>query len=281
MEFVRDLNDFETYGESVLTDVDTVTNESVTGTIESDLEGVVEDGEDNEELVDDDGRVLAAPEKKKRAKLQHICLTLWDTSVIHRAELKQMLKKEKWCGYVEGKEGSRTDRHDLRNAIYEEGVQDLKELRYRFPNQMAAPGGEAYTRKLMNDVTPVHEPERSEREHLWARELRCKLMGANNGREIITVHSMQTRQGKSKMMERLEFEYNQRREGSCLIMTVAPARDMMDTIKDFKHTLELLIIEIPKAKGELAFLKGAFGMMEHIKNGQTFASKFMTEAVRF
>lgn len=29
----------------------------------------------------------------------------------------------------------------LRNAIYEEGVHDL-ELRYRFPNQMGAPGGE-------------------------------------------------------------------------------------------------------------------------------------------
>ena len=167
--------------------------------------------------------------------------------------------------------GSRTDRHDLWNAIYEEGVHDLKELRYRFPNQMAAPGGEAYARKLINDVTPVREPEKFEREHLWERELRCKLMEADNGREIITVHSMQTRQGKSKMMERLEFEYNQRREGSCLIMTVAPARDMMDTIKDFRHTLELLIIEIPKAKGEPAFLKGAFGMMEHIKNGQAFA----------
>ncbi|CAB9527603.1 unknown protein [Seminavis robusta] len=175
----------------------------------------------------------------------------------------------------------RQDRHDLRNAIYEEGICDLKLLRYRFPNQMMAPGGERYARQLINDVTPVREPEKFDKEHLWQRELRSKLMQPDNGREIITIHSMQTRQGKSKFMQHLKWEYNQKREGSALILTVAPAKDLIDTIKDYRHSLELLVLEIPKAKGEPAFLKGVFSLLELIKNGEAFAPKYTTEPVRF
>jgi hypothetical protein len=112
-----------------------------------------------------------------------------------------------FCDSNQGK-GFRSDRHDLRNAIYEEGVHDLKELRYRFPNQMSNPGGEKYARQLINDVTPIRKPEALGSEYLWERELRCKLMEPDNGREIITVHSAVTRQGKTKMMEQLEYEYN-------------------------------------------------------------------------
>ena len=89
---------------------------------------------------------------------------------------------------------------------------------------MSAPGGEKYARDLINDVTPVRKPEPLNSEYLWERELRCKLliMEPDNGREIITIHSMQTRQGKTKMMEQLEYKYNQQREGSCLKMTALP-----------------------------------------------------------
>ena len=174
----------------------------------------------------------------------------------------------------------RQDRHNLRDAIYEEGIYDLKELRYRFPNDFSNPGGERFARQLINDVTPIRQPEKLD-EYLWQKELRNKLNEPDNGREIITVHSMQTGQGKSKFMQLLEWEYNQKRDGAALSIEVAPAKDLMDTIKDFRHTLELLILEIPKAKGDQAFLKGTFSMLEHIKNGQAFASKYQTEAVRF
>ena len=337
------------------------THESIqsshSGELDPDLEGVVD-------VVGEDGVVLAsdesAAEKKKRPKLQHVALTLWDTDEIHRDELKRMQKYYKWCGVEEGREicphtgkphlhvyimthwtkrkritevrkwftdetaqvqwpgglwigpvrdklgyfryckkdgdfrihghiftdsnrkgEERQDRHDLRNAIYEEGIEDLKVLRYRFPNQMMTPGGENYARQLINDVAPIRQPEKFDKEHLWQKELRAKLNQPDNGREIITIHSMQTRQGKTKFMQLLEWEYNQRKEGSALTMTVAPARDVMDTIKDFRNTLELLILEIPKAKGEQAFLKGMFSTLELVKNGQAFAGKFHTEVVRF
>lgn len=325
--------------------------------LDPDLEGVVD-------LVDEDGDVLAseltAEEKKKRPKLQHVALTLWDTDEIHRNELKRMQSHFKWCGVLEGREicpdtgkphlhvyiqthwtkrkritdirrwftdettdvtwpgglwigpvrdrlgyvkyckkdgdfrshgeiftdsnrkgEERQDRHDLRNAIYEEGICDLKVLRRRFPNQMMHPGGERYARQLINDVTPVREPEKFEKEHLWQRELREKLRQPDNGREIITIHSMQTRQGKTKFMQHLKWEYNQKKDGSALTLTVAPAKDLIDTIKDYRHSLELLIIEIPKAKGDPAFLKGVFSLLELIKNGEAFASKYQTETVRF
>ena len=146
---------------------------------------------------------------------------------------------------------------------------------------MSNPGGEAHARKLINDATLVRQPEKFDKEHLWERELRCKLMQPDNGREIITIHSVQTRQGKSQMMQHLCFECNQRKDGSALNLTVAPAKDLIDTIKDYRHSLELLVIEIPKAKGEAAFLRGMFSLLKLIKNGEAFASKFNTEPVRF
>ena len=109
-------------------------------------------------------------------------------------------------------------------------------------------------------------------------------MEPDNGREIITIHSMQTRQGKTKMMEQLEYEYNQWREGSCLKMTAGKQADMANTIKDFRHTLELLIIDIGKAKtrkGSDQYLMGMYDMLEHIKNGSIFSGKWITEIVRF
>lgn len=175
--------------------------------------------------------------------------------------------------------GRQQDRHDLRNAICDEDCHDLKELRCWFPNQISNPGGEAHARKLINNVTPVCQPEKFNEEHLWERELRCKLMQPDNGQEIITVHSMQTRQGKSQMMQHLCFEHNQRKDGSALNLMVAPAKDLIATIKDCRHSLELLVIEIPKAKGDAAFLRGMFSSLELIENGEAFASKFNAEPV--
>lgn len=81
------------------------------------------------------------------------------------------------------------------------------------------------------------------------------------------------------MMRTLVHEYNSRKQGSALKMPAEQAKDMMNTIKDFRHTLELLIIEIPKAKAE--FSRGLFAMLENIKNNEAFSGKFMTEMVRF
>lgn len=139
-------------------------------------------------------------------------------------------------------------------------------------------GSEQFVRNLINDVTPIQEPPKYE-EYLWQKEFRAKLEQPDNGREIITLHSMQTRQGKSQFTQRLEWECNQRREGSALIIDIAPARDLINTIKDFRHSLELLVVEIPKAKGEEKFLEEAFSMLENIKNGMCFAGKFYTEVV--
>jgi len=337
-------------------------------TIDHDLEGVVGCDSDSDEvesttregylkgkaIVAAGGEVLASTPVKEKKKLQHICLTLFDTSESHRKELKRMKTKYDWCGVLEGKEvcptterlhlhvyiqthhrkrkritevrnlfmkdsdmwgsvwvrevnspleyfryckkdgdwnltgsiftdsntkGTRTDRHDLRNAICDEGVCSLKELRYRFPNQMSNAGGENYARQLINDVTPVRAPTPLDSEYLWERELRSRLELKDNGREIITIHSAQTRQGKSVMMKHLEYEYNERREGSCLKITTAKEQDLINTIKDYKHTLELLIIEITKAKG--AFTNGLMSMCENIKDGQVFNGKFHTEVVKF
>ena len=324
-----------------------------------DLGEIVEGGE---QLVDSDSGNALAEKANTRKKLQHVCLTLWDTSEAHREELRNMFERYKWVGLLEGKEvapdtgrlhlhvyvqthhtrrkriteirkwfmnedadvrwpggvwiaevrckleytryckkdgnwnltgtiftdsnaskGFRTDRHDLRNAIYEEGVHSLKELRYRFPNQMSAPGGEAHARLLINDVTPVRAPKPLDTEYLWEHELRCKLAEPDNGREIITVHSAQTRQGKTEMMKHLEHEYNTRRNGSCLKITAAGAKDMVNTIKDHRHTLELLIVEIAKAKDATSdqYKTGMFAMLENIKDGSIFSGKHNTEIVRF
>jgi hypothetical protein len=69
--------------------------------LDPDLEGVVD-------IVGNDGTVLtseeSAAEKKKRPKLQHVALTLWDTDKVHRDKLKRMQKYYKWCGVLEGRE---------------------------------------------------------------------------------------------------------------------------------------------------------------------------------
>jgi hypothetical protein len=69
--------------------------------VDDELDGIVENDEENQ-LVEN-GEVLAEQPKKPK-KLQHICLTLWDTDEAHRDELKEMYKRYEWHGYIEGKE---------------------------------------------------------------------------------------------------------------------------------------------------------------------------------
>ena len=111
--------------------------------------------------------------------------------------------------------------------------------------------------------------------------MRCKLSEPDNGREIITVYSAQTRQGKTEMMKHLEYDYNRRKEGSCLNTMAAGAKDTINTIKDYRHILEVLIVEIAKAKDKTKYKVGMFRMLEHIKNGAVFSGTFNTELVRF
>jgi hypothetical protein len=57
-------------------------------------------------------------------------------------------------------------------------------------------------------------------------------------------------------------------------MTAGKAADMMNAIKDYRHTVELLIIDIGKAKarkGADHFLVGMYEMLEQIKNGLVFS----------
>lgn len=96
------------------------------------------------------------------------------------------------------------DNHELWCAIQDEGIHCLKELRKHFPNQMAR--SENLARKLINDITPMRPPESVDSEFLWQKELRCELAQPDNGREIMTIHSGQTHQGKSVMMDHLDCE---------------------------------------------------------------------------
>ena len=71
------------------------------------LEGLVEEEEEEPERLLEGEVVLAQALTKKeirKTKLQHACLTLWDTSDAHRLELRRMKTCYKWVGLLDGKE---------------------------------------------------------------------------------------------------------------------------------------------------------------------------------